>query len=80
MKIERSNECSRSERKSKLGSNRAVPGAKIEIIPNASPSQQPSLLSTTNMRAQWRAFLRDDPALQSGFCSNVTGVDWLDRW
>ena len=24
-------------------------------------------------------FLRDDPALRLDYCSNVTGVDWLDR-
>jgi NADH-quinone oxidoreductase subunit C len=24
-------------------------------------------------------FLRDDPALRLDFCSNATGVDWLDR-
>src|SRR6202030_1356992 len=24
-------------------------------------------------------FLRDDPALKMDFCSNVTGIDWLDR-
>ena len=25
------------------------------------------------------SFLRDDPALKLDHCSNVTGVDWLDR-
>ena len=35
--------------------------------------------STTNMRPRSRSFLRDDPALRLDYCSNVTGVDWLDR-
>jgi hypothetical protein len=26
-----------------------------------------------------RSFLRDDPTLRLDYCSNVTGVDWLDR-
>ena len=56
-----------------------VPGAKIEIIQNPGPSQQHSLL-LDNAHAQAVAqFLRNDPALRFDFCSNVTGVDWLDR-
>ena len=57
----------------------AVPGAKIDIVPNASPSQQSSLLIDNEHAVDDRAFLRDDPALRFDFCSNVTGVDWLDR-
>jgi NADH-quinone oxidoreductase subunit C len=57
----------------------AVPGAKIDVIQNTSPSQQHSL-SIDNEHARAVAkFLRDDPALRLDFCSNVTGVDWLDR-
>ena len=57
----------------------AVPGAQIEIIPNPGPAQQPSLLLDHAHAAAVGRFLRDDPALRLDFCSNVTGVDWLDR-
>ena len=57
----------------------AVPGAKVEIVTNASPSQQSSLLINNEHAVAVARFLRDDPALRFDFCSNVTGVDWLDR-
>ena len=57
----------------------AVPGAKIEIVQNGSPSQQQSLLLDSEHALAVGKFLRDDPALRLDFCSNVTGVDWLDR-
>jgi NADH-quinone oxidoreductase subunit C len=57
----------------------AVPGAKVEIVTNASPSQQSSLLIDNEHAPEVARFLRDDPALRFDFCSNVTGVDWLDR-
>ena len=57
----------------------AVPGAKLEIIANASPANQPSLLLDREHATAIVRFLRDDPALRLDFCSNVTGVDWLDR-
>jgi NADH-quinone oxidoreductase subunit C len=57
----------------------AVPGATLEIIANASPSNQPSLLLDREHATAVVQFLRDDPALHLDFCSNVTGVDWLDR-
>lgn len=57
----------------------AVPGAKVEIVPNASPSQQFSLKIDNEHAVDMARFLRDDPALRFDFCSNVTGVDWLDR-
>jgi NADH-quinone oxidoreductase subunit C len=57
----------------------AVPGAKVEIIPNGSPANQPSLLLERENAAAVVQFLRDDPALRLDFCSNVSGVDWLDR-
>jgi NADH-quinone oxidoreductase subunit C len=63
----------------KLRIEAAVPGAKIEIVPNASPSQQSSLLIDNEHAREVARFLRDDPALRFDFCSNVTGVDWLDR-
>jgi NADH-quinone oxidoreductase subunit C len=56
-----------------------VAGAKIEIIPNASPSQQASLRIDNENVVEIARFLRDDSELRLDFCSNVTGVDWLDR-
>ena len=57
----------------------AVPGAKIEIVQNGSPSQQRSLLIDNEHAVAIARFLRVDPALCLDFCSNVTGIDWLDR-
>jgi NADH-quinone oxidoreductase subunit C len=57
----------------------AVPGAKIEMVQNASPSQQHSLKIDNEHARDVAKFLCDDPALRLDFCSNVTGVDWLDR-
>jgi len=57
----------------------AVAGAKIDIVSNASPSQQSSLLIDNEHAGEIAKFLRDDLALRFDFCSNATGVDWLDR-
>jgi NADH-quinone oxidoreductase subunit C len=57
----------------------AVPGGKIDIVPNGGPSQQSSLLVDNDHAVAVAKFLRDDSALRLDFCSNVTGVDWLDR-
>ncbi|HEY9509443.1 MAG TPA: NADH-quinone oxidoreductase subunit C, partial [Verrucomicrobiae bacterium] len=55
----------------------AVPGARLEIIPNDSPSGQRSLLVDNEHAFAVATFLRDDPALRFDYASNVTGVDWL---
>jgi NADH-quinone oxidoreductase subunit C len=57
----------------------AVPGSKIEIVSNPGPAQQSSLLIDNEHALAVARFLRIDPALRLDFCSNVTGVDWLDR-
>src|SRR4051794_7628412 len=57
----------------------AVPGAKIEIVPNGAAAAQSSLLLDHEHAAAVAIFLRHDPALKLDHCSNVTGVDWLDR-
>jgi NADH-quinone oxidoreductase subunit C len=57
----------------------AVPGSNIEIVQNASPSQQHSLKIDNEHAYDVAKFLRDDPGLRLDFCSNVTGIDWLDR-
>lgn len=57
----------------------AVPGSKIDIVINPGPSQQSSLLIDNEHALAVARFLRIDPALRLDFCSNATGVDWLDR-
>src|SRR5467141_1141452 len=57
----------------------AVPGAKIDIVPNPGPANQPSLLIDNGHAAEVARFLRDDPAWRLDFCSNATGVDWMER-
>jgi NADH-quinone oxidoreductase subunit C len=57
----------------------AVPGARVEIIPNASPANQPSLLLDAGHARQIARFLRDDPELCFDYASNVTGVDWPEK-
>ena len=56
----------------------AVPGAKLEIIPNDSPSAQRSLLVDNGHAVAVAKFLRDDSQLRLDYCSNATGVDWPD--
>lgn len=56
----------------------AVPGARIELVHNPSPSGQHSLLVDPSHALAVARFLRDDPHLRFDYCSNVTGVDWLD--
>jgi NADH-quinone oxidoreductase subunit C len=57
----------------------AVPGCCLQIILNGSPSGQHSLLLDCEHAFEIAKFLRDDPELRLDYCSNVTGVDWLDR-
>jgi NADH-quinone oxidoreductase subunit C len=57
----------------------AVPGVKIDIVPNNAVPAQSSLLLHREHAVAVARFLRDDPALKLDHCSNVTGVDWLDR-
>src|SRR6266403_385479 len=56
----------------------AITGARLEIIPNDSPSGQRSLLVDPGHATAVATFLRDDPQLRLDYASNVTGVDWLD--
>jgi NADH-quinone oxidoreductase subunit C len=57
----------------------AVPGTKIEIVPNGAVASHSSLLLDHEHAVSIAKFLRDDPGLKLDHCSNVTGVDWLDR-
>jgi NADH-quinone oxidoreductase subunit C len=56
----------------------AVPGCRVEILPNGSPSGQHSLILDHEHAVAAARFLRDDPELRLDFCSDVAGVDWLD--
>jgi len=56
----------------------AVTGARLEIIPNGSPSAQRSLLVDSPHALEVAKFLRDDPLLRLDYASNVSGIDWLD--
>jgi NADH-quinone oxidoreductase subunit C len=56
----------------------AVPGCCLQIVLNGSPSAQHSLLLDREHAFEVAKFLRDDAELHLDYCSNVTGVDWLD--
>ena len=57
----------------------ALPGARLEVIPNGSPASQPSLLLDHEHALEIAKFLRDDPELRFDYASNVTGVDWPEK-
>lgn len=54
----------------------ALSGARLEMVPNDSPSGQVSLLVDNEHAFAVAKFLRDDPQLRFDYASNVTGVDW----
>jgi NADH-quinone oxidoreductase subunit C len=56
----------------------AVPGCRLQIVVNASPSAQHSLVVGREHAVAVAKFLRDDAELRLDYCSNVSGVDWLD--
>lgn len=55
------------------------PAARLSVVPNGSPSAQHSLLVDGEHGLEVARFLRDHPELRFDYCSNVTGVDWLER-
>ena len=57
----------------------AVPGTQLQIIPNDSPANQPSLLVDSAHALSVARFLHDDPQLRLDYASNMTGIDWPDR-
>lgn len=57
----------------------AVPGAGVTVLQNGSPSGQHSLLLDPAHALKVAQFLHDDAELALDFCSNVTGVDYLDK-
>jgi len=54
----------------------AVAGARLEIMPNDSPSGQRSLIVDSEHGLPVARILRDDAELGLDYCSNATGVDW----
>jgi NADH-quinone oxidoreductase subunit C len=56
----------------------AVPGARLEVVPNDSAAGQPSIRVDADHAPAVARFLRDDPELHFDYCSNVTGIDRLD--
>jgi NADH-quinone oxidoreductase subunit C len=56
----------------------AISGARLEIIPNDSPSGQRSILVNREHAVAVARLFRDDPELRLDYCSNATGVDWPD--
>jgi len=63
----------------KARAEQAISGARLEIVPNPGPAGQPSLLLDHEHAFAVANFLRADSVLRLDYCSNVTGVDWLDR-
>jgi NADH-quinone oxidoreductase subunit C len=55
------------------------PGAAVSVVANPGPAAQHSLLLGAAHARAIAEFLRDAPGLRLDFCSNVTGIDWLDR-
>lgn len=56
----------------------AVPGVVVSVKTNPAVPGQASLVVDRDHALAAARFLRDEPGLQFDFCSNVTGVDWLD--
>lgn len=55
------------------------PEAEVSVLANPGPAAQHSLLIGAAHAVAIAVFLRDDPVLRLDTCSNVAGVDWLDR-
>jgi NADH-quinone oxidoreductase subunit C len=55
-----------------------VAGARLQIVPNDSAANQPSLAVDVEHALAVATFLRESPELRFDYCSSVTGVDWLD--
>lgn len=55
------------------------PGAEVTGVTNPGPAAQHSLLLGAADARRIAFFLRDDPALQLDYCSNVTGIDWPEK-
>lgn len=56
----------------------ALPEAQVAIEPNPAVPAQSSLVVDRDQAVAVARWLRDDPQLRLDYCSNVTGVDWLE--
>jgi len=63
--------------KSELEAN--IPGCVLQLVTNASPCAQHSLLMDAEHAIAVATYLRDAAGLRMDFCSNVTGIDWPQR-
>jgi NADH-quinone oxidoreductase subunit C len=57
----------------------AFPGISATLVPNGSPGNPASLLVAPQKGLAVFRWLKEDPALQLDFLSNVTGVDWPEK-
>jgi len=55
------------------------PGAEVTLVTNPGAAAQHSLAIGSAQAGAVAVFLRDDPALQLDYCSNVTGIDWPEK-
>jgi NADH-quinone oxidoreductase subunit C len=53
-----------------------VPGCRLQVVTNPSPSGQHSLLIDSEHALAVAFFLRDSTQFSFDYCSNVTGIDW----
>ena len=58
---------------------KTIAGARLEVLPNKAVPSQSSLILDHAHAVEIATFLRDDSALKLDFCSNVTGVDYLEK-
>ena len=58
---------------------KAVTGAKIELLPNPAPAAEASLLVDRDSLVAVMTYLRDEEDLKFDYLSNLTGVDWPER-
>ncbi|MDR3735301.1 MAG: NADH-quinone oxidoreductase subunit C [Acidobacteriaceae bacterium] len=56
-----------------------VPGCRLQLVTNASPCAQHSLLLDAEHAVSVATYLREAAGLRFDFCSNVTGIDWPQR-
>jgi NADH-quinone oxidoreductase subunit C len=62
----------------KLRIEQAVPGSRVEFVPNGAVADQVSLLLDAPHGVECARFLKETPELCFDYASNVTGVDWPD--
>ncbi|WP_221031854.1 NADH-quinone oxidoreductase subunit C [Actomonas aquatica] len=55
------------------------PDATLELVENPGPAAQHGLRLDHTSARLIATYLREDPAWQLDYCSNVSGVDWIDR-